>query len=139
MTQGKILATSDPQLNNKMTVVAHTTPPLDDLPASDGESLRLLGTLKLAGVNPETRTAEWSANGECAHAFLPWLPGTAVDFVLLSSNLELKSPLSQLAFFLFSCALPSSAVLLASFLSLLSMVFLAQLSCSAVTCRTAGH
>lgn len=47
-----------------MTVVVHTTPPLDDLPASDGESLRLLGTLKLAGVNPETRTAEWSANGE---------------------------------------------------------------------------
>lgn len=47
-----------------MTVVVHTTPPLDDLPASDGESLRILGTLKLAGINPETRTASWSANGE---------------------------------------------------------------------------
>lgn len=47
-----------------MTVVVHTTPPLDGLPASDGESLRLLGTLKLGGVQADTRTAGWGANGE---------------------------------------------------------------------------
>jgi sorting and assembly machinery component 37 len=45
-------------------VVVHTTPPLNPLPASDADSIRLLGILRLGGVSPGVTTADWSANGE---------------------------------------------------------------------------
>lgn len=47
-----------------MSVIVHTTPPLDGLPASDGGSIRLIGTIRLAGVQEQIRTAGWDHNGE---------------------------------------------------------------------------
>lgn len=85
-----------------MTVVVYTTPPLDGLPASDGESLRLLGTLKLAGVQAETRTAGWGANGESSLSSLVF---PCPQLFPLSSSLSSCPSLLSFSFGKLSCKL----------------------------------
>lgn len=94
------LTISPPSLTMAPAVVAHTTPPLAPLPASDAESLQLLGTLKLAGVDAGLMTAEWSANGKPFVTFdgigvskrdFPSLPGYADPDSALSAEQKADS------------------------------------------------